>query len=256
MSNVFVVTSTPEVGADKDPRIAYDNLADTAVTVTASHDSANTGYLYDGMTTNKWRPANAAPYVQFDGSFQDVDYIGVVGCNWATAGATLTVKDSGGATVAEASGLRDNQPLLLIVTKATFTTLKFEFSCSNTSLEVGEIYFGESMLLPRNVAVGYQPGRWTRDDEVTLQRTENNQFAGSIVRARGTSESFSIRFVPTSYMETTWITFINAATGLPIFFLWNKDNEEQACYGHWRANNPRFDSSLFSSIRITINGVA
>ncbi len=256
MSNVFVVTATAEVGADKDPRIAFANLASTAVTVTASQDTVNAVNTFDGMTTLKWRPANALPTLQFDGSFVDVDYIGLAGVNWNTAGCSLVVKDSGGATLASISGLKDNQPALLIIPKATQSTIKFEFSCSNTLLEVGEVYFGESILLPRNVSIGYQPGRWTSNDIITLGRTEANQFGPSVIRARGTTERFKISFVSEAFMETTFKTFINDAKGLPIFFLWNKNNINQAVYGQWEASDPTYESSLFSSINMTIRGVA
>ena len=253
MSNVFVVTNS--VDNDKDPRVAFQNLASTATTVTASHDTANALYTYDGLTTFKWRPANASPTLQFDGSFTDVDYVGLAGINWQTAGCSLTVKDSGGATLASISGLKDNQPALLILTKATQATMLFEFSCSNTSLEVGEIYFGESVLFPRNVSIGYQPGRWTTSDEITLNRTESNQFGPSTVRARGTTEKFKIGLVPTTYMESTFKTFHDDARGLPIFFLWNKSNASHAVYGNWEASAPTFESSLFSSINMTVRGV-
>ena len=56
-------------------------------------------------------------------------------------------------------------------------------------------------------------------------------------------------------METTFKTFINDAKGLPIFFLWNKNNTGQAIYGQWEASPPTYESSLFSSINMTIRGV-
>jgi len=253
MSNVFIVLSGSD--ADKAPRLAYDNLASSATTVTASHDTGGALYTYDGMTTFKWRPANTAPTLQFDGAFTDVDYVGLAGVNWNSAGASLVVKDSGGNTLASVSGLKDNQPVLLIIAKTSYSTIKLEFSCSNTLLEVGEVYFGESVLLPRSVSVGYQPGRWSTNDEISSNRTESNQFGPSTVKARGTTEKFSIRFVPISYMDSTFKAFFDNAKGLPTFFLWNKDNANQAVFGHWDISDPVFDSSLFSSINMTIRGV-
>jgi hypothetical protein len=256
MSNVFVITEASEVGQDKDARIAYANLASTATTITASHDTTGAVYTYDGMTTLKWRPANANPTLQFDGSFADVDYIGLAGVNWNTAGCSLTVKDSGGSTLASISGLKDNQPALLIITKGAQATIDFEFSCANTLLEVGEVYFGESLLFPKNVSVGYQPGRWTSNDIVTSSRTEANQFGPSVVRTRGTTESFQINFLPTSFMDDEYRDFIDLAKGLPIFFLWNKNESDHAIYGRWEAGRPSFVNSLFSSISLKVDGVA
>ena len=171
MSNVFVVNNTTSadiltvnVAKNKSPRIAFSNQATIASTVTASADSANVDATFDGMTTIAWRPATTSSSIQFDGSFTDVDYIAVAGTNWLSSGTSLVVKDSGGATLASISGLRDNQPVLIIITKAAQTTVKFEFTSTNTTLEVGEVFFGTSISLPRNVSIGYQPGRWTNND--------------------------------------------------------------------------------------------
>jgi len=77
-----------------------------------------------------------------------------------------------------------------------------------------------------------------------------------VVRARGTTEKFKINFVTESFMEDTFKPFISAAQGLPIFFLWNKNNNDQAVFGQWEASPPTYESSLFSSINMTIRGVA
>ncbi len=256
MSSVFVVSSTTSADLDKDPRLAYENLASTAATITASHDTANAGYTYDGMTTLKWRPANTAPSIQFDGTFANTDYVAIAGVNWNSAGCSVLVKDSGGNTLGSISGLSDNQPVLFVFTKTTYTTIELEFTCTNTLLEVGEIYFGESMTFPRNVSVGYRPGRWSSNDIVTTGRTETNQFAGSIVRSRGTTETFQINHVPTSFMELEYKAFITDAKGVPIFFLWNQNNSDHAVFGVWDDQSPSFTSSLLSSINMTIKGVA
>lgn len=255
MSEFFVIPTAGELGADKAPRLAYKNLAPTSNTVTASHDDAGKIYTYDGMTTLKWRPASLSSSIQFDGAFLNTDYIGIAGVNWNSAGASLVVKDSLGNTIASVSGLEDNKPIMFSITKKIYSSLKFEFSCVNTSLEVGEIYFGESTLLPRNVSIGYSPGRWTTNDEISFNTTEANQFGPSTIKARGTTEKFSIKFVPISYMDTTFKAFFDGAKGLPVFFLWNKDNIAHTMFGNWDISNPTYESSLFSSISMTIRGV-
>jgi hypothetical protein len=121
---------------------------------------------------------------------------------------------------------------------------------------VGEVYFGESMQFPKNVSVGYRPGRWSSNDLITNSRTEANQFAGSTVRARGTTESFTINHVPTSFMESEYVDFMTNARGKPVFFLWNQSNANHAVFGNWSANDPTFKSSLLSSISINIKGVS
>lgn len=266
MSNFVSVAASDAVQLKKQPRLAYINSAKTAANVTASHDFSSTPALYDDMTTVKWRPnVSGVSYVQFEstqfanGVGQNLpvyDYAGVVGCNWGSAGATLTIKDESGNIISQITGLRDNQPAFLVFEKRSTGAIKFEFDAANANLEVGEIYFGKTTELPRNVKVGYMPGRWKFNDIITNGRTEANQFSNSTVRARGTEERFSIDFVPISFMEVQYVNFINDAKGLPVFFLWNQNERNQAVYGTWEASDPRFTSSFYSSIDLTIRGVA
>lgn len=254
MSNLFVIDTDVESG--KVPRLAWRNEIDSSSTITATHDSASTGYLYDGMTTAKWRPAAKVSSVTFTDGFIDVDYVGIAGVNWNSAGCSVAIYDQDDTLLASASGLKDNQPLLFIITKAIYSSIKVEFTCTNTNLEVGEIYIGEALKFPRNVKVGYQPGRWNTEDEIVWQRTENNQFAGSIVRSRGTTERYQVDFLPLAFMDNEWVDFMTTAKGKAVFFLWNKDETHHAAYGHWSTNGHRFTNSFFSSVSMTIKGVA
>ncbi len=254
-SNLFVI-STTALNEDTSPRICYENLASTSSSIVASHDNSNTDRLYDGMTTLAWIPANASPNIQFNGTFLNTDFLGLAGANWAAAGCSIALRDQSGNLLATATGMKDNQPVLFVFTKTTYTALKVEFTCSNTLLEVGEISFGEAMTLPRKVSIGYRPGRWSTNDIVTRGRTEQNQFAGSVIRQRGNTEVFKVGLVPTSFMEDEYLLFVRCATGLAVFFIWNSTETTQAVYGTWEDNAPVFNSSLLSEINITITGVA
>lgn len=266
MSTLYVIPAGLVTNLKKAPKLAYKNAGKNAFAVTASHNTSKLAALTDDMTTIKWRPGVVGvSFVQFESSlfntgtgtgFTEFDYIGVTGANWATAGATLSVYDNNGTLLAQASGFRDNQPVFAVFAERTATALKFEFTCDNDLLEVGEIYYGKTFGLPRNVSVGYSPGRWTNNDIITTGRTEANQFSNSTVRARGTTERFSINYVPLSFMDGQYVNFINEAKGLPVFFLWNQNERSQAVYGYWDASAPRFTSSFYSSIDLTIRGVA
>lgn len=265
MSTLYVIPAGLVGQLEKDPKLAYKNAAKNAFNVTASHDTSSLDALTDDMTTLKWRPAvSGTSYVQFESSLfsgsgsalEPFDYIGVTGVNWNKAGATLSVYDNNDTLIAQASGFRDNQPVFAVFAERTATALKFEFTCDNDTLEVGEIYYGSTFEFPRNVKVGYQPARWNSNDLVTNSRTEANQFSNSTIRKRGSTEQFNIDFVPLEFMDNQYRTFINEAQGLPVFFLWNQNEKEQAVYGAWEASTPRFTSSFYSQIQLTIRGVA
>ena len=267
MPNVLIISAeSASANEPCDARLAYINYADTANSVTATHDSANTGKLYDGLTTLAWRPGvSGVSSVTFNSVFEDtgsgakfsaITYLGVTGVNWQTAGASITIKDENGTTIASASGLRDNQPLFVVIDEAVYSALQFEFTATNTTLEVGEIHFGPTMDFPRNVKVGYGPARWDNNDIVTNSNTEANQFASSTIRKRGSTEDFIIDFVPIDFMDNDYRTFINNAQGKQVFFVWNKLYQSHGVYGNWTARKPTFISTFYSSINMTIKGVA
>ena len=237
-----------------DARIAFDNQSKTAGSIIASHDQNGSDFLKDNMTTMKWRPANLTSSISYSGLFIDTDYIGLAGVNWESAGVTLVIKDSLGATLATFAGLADNQPAFAIITKSTQSVVLFEFTCTTTLLEVGEIYFGQSILLPNGVSVGYQPARWSNNDLVTAAITTNGETSGSTIRSKGSTEKFTLNFIDILFMETVFKTFVRAAKGVPIFFVWDALKGNQAIYGMWATDKPSFVSSQLSSINLTIVG--
>lgn len=257
MSNVFVINQI-ESTAEKEAHLAWENKAiteDSILSVTS--DDAGKIYLNDGLTTNAWKPGTTSSTATFTTiGIGDVNYIGITGVNWESSSASVAI-DENGTPIGAASGLRDNQPLFIVFPAITFASKIFNFVfTSSSNLEVGEIAYGETLRLPRNVSVGYGPGRWDTQDIVSTSNTENNQFGRSTVRKRGTTETFTINAVDIDFMENDYVNFIRNATGLPVFFAWSDKSANYGTYGHWKPRKPTFESSFFSSFSLDISGVS
>ena len=238
-----------------DSRIAFDNQAVIATVTTASHDQAGTINLVDGMTISKWKPASLASTINYAGTFNNIDYIGLAGVNWASAGCSLVVRDGiGGTVLASFSNLGDGQPAIAFITKSSQTNVYFEFTCAEDTLSIGEIYFGESIVLPRSVSVGYEPSRWHSGDNVISNQIQQNQSASSVVWSDLSIEKFTLSFLGVEFMETVFKAFARSAQGLSIFFLWNTDFQSHVVYGVWESNSPTFASQFLSAINMTIKG--
>ena len=259
MSNVFVI-DTADAELEKEPVIAWENKL-SSLSVTGDNPS-KLKYLYDGLTTIAWPAMAISSQVLITAAnpsqVTPFNYIAIVGANWRSSSASVTVSVDG-VIVASLSGLRDNQPVFVKVDDSQISGItgadaSISFS-SNTNLEVGEIYIGEVIPLPRNASVGYQPGRWSNKDKISHEITQGNQFGRSTIEARGVEENFSVNLVETAWMDTVWQEINFDARGYPMFFLWNKNNKTQAVYGNWTASDPSFDSSFYSSISMTIKGV-
>ena len=253
MSNVFVIPAAGTVASQKQPRLAWDNNSDEFF-VASDQNTADLPLLWDGLTTKRWLPGTTTSYIEYSGGIRTTDYIAIAGANWATSVCAIVIKVNA-VTVASMSGLRDNQPIFLSV-PLDWNDYRIEFTCQTTLLEIGEIMIGVSIKLPKNVSVGYSPGRWNNRDLISNSNTQANQFGRSTIEARGTEESFSLENVLVSYIESDFTTFQNSARGYPVFFIWSKDNYTQATYGHWELSNMTFTSPLYSSIRMTIKGVS
>lgn len=257
MSNVFVISQI-ESTTEKEAHLAWVNKAITEFSIlTVTSDEDGKVYLKDGLTTNSWKPGTLSSTVTFTtAGIGDVNYIGITGVNWESANASIAI-DENGTPIASASGLRDNQPLFIVFPAITFASKTFNFVfTSSTNLEVGEIAYGETLRLPRNVSVGYGPGRWDTNDEVSVSRTESNQFGRATVRKRGTSETFTVSAVDIDWMETNYSAFIRDAIGLPVFFAWSDKSANYGTYGHWKSRKPTFETSFTSSFSLDIDGVS
>lgn len=264
MTNLVSVSNALVQDLEPKARIAYDNFCAKAYETDATHDVNSVSALYDSMTTVKWRPnVNGVSSVTFKSSiaatgvgqkFPTFDCIGVAGCNWATSGALMTVKDETGKVIIEVSLEKDNQPLCVFITDTRASELVFEFDANDT-LEVGELFFSKAITMPRKPSVGLQPARWMKNDEVGSSRTEANQFSNSTILRRGSTERATFNLIPISFMEVEFKRFIDEAQGLPIFFCWNQRYPLQSVYGTWQTNSPSYDSGFLSSFTLTISGV-
>jgi len=225
-------------------RIAYDNQSASALAVNVivddTVDDATKQSLFDGMTSIKWAPLLLSSSVEY----------------WQTAGCKLTIRSGGslGTIIHQMASYTDNQPAIIFLDPVNYTNLFFQFDCFQDSLEVGEIYFGQSIILPRSVSVGYQPARWRNNDEIISSKVEKNYSFGSIIKSRDQTERFNLEFLDINFLETVFKTFMRDAEGLPIFFIWDTLNDRHVVFGKWSANDPSFTSQNFSSISMTVDG--
>jgi len=256
MSHVFVISEIEDNTAEKEAHLAWENKAvGYNIILSVTHDSAGSGYLKDGLTTNAWKPNSTSSTASFNALLAgDVNCIGVLGVNWSSANVSVSIDDNGTPLTA-ASGLRDNQPLFIVFPTISGPLLNFVFT-SSANIEVGEIFFGETLRLPRNVSIGYSPGRWDFAYKSTTSKTEGNQFGRSTLRAKATTEKFNVDFVENDWMESEYVSFIHGAAGKPVFFAWSDKSVNYGVYGHWSPSKPEFTSSFYSAISLEIMGVS
>ncbi len=247
---------------DERAAVAYKNLLTKASDFTVSSNSGDRGFLVDGMTTTSWSSSTGANTITFSGSpviGKNIDCVAFSPSNWNAAGCSIKIdieSVSGTETVINSAGFRDNAPVMVVFDERQPISITITLTTTSTLYLTG-LLVGKSMRFPTGVSVGYQPGRWSTDNQVNTFRTESNAFGQSTVFARGSTESFSVENIDQDFMNSDWRDFIDNAQGKQIWFAWDfVDNDTQVMYGNWEANKPGYDSSTFSSVNLTIQGLA
>lgn len=259
LSNAIILdTTSADTGIDNmnNAVIAWDNALSRSV-ITASNGQDTTPNLFDYMTTSYFDAGAGVVTVDIVLPIaENIDCCAVAAGNWASAGTTIEIyTDEGITKVAEASGLKDNQPYLFNFDPVVITTMQIKFLSTN-ALSVGLVLFGESLKFPVNASVGLQLGQFNNDDEVVSQKTENNAFGANSVVARSRTTVSPFKLIPISWVESSWVEFSDSHKGKPIWFNWNVvDRPNDSTFGHWSASKAKYDSSFLSSIDLTVKGV-
>lgn len=255
-----IVIDLSEVTAPKHGAyIAAQNLFDIA-TITASVNQSTVDAIHDYNTAIRWETGGNGVFTieaQLI-SPTEVDFISGAAGNWFSAGAAIDFEYWDGATwisLFSLTGLKDEKPFFYIFDSVTFSRYRFSITTAS-NLDIGVLSFGKSINFPRDVDVGYTPARWNTNNVVNTFRTEKNAFTQSTVLKRGSTEVFTVSNIHFDFMNNEWRDFINTYEGIPIFFSWSANEfASETVFGDWEVNSPSFDSGIFSSITMTINGV-
>jgi len=234
--------------------IMYQNLM-AGATVTAGGD---VGRLHDWMTNVFYSAAAGTTTIDLTVTPELINCVALAGVNWLSGGVTCqfyTHNGSGYELQCDLFAQRDGQPVMRVFDAVTTDRVRFVFTSTST-LYVGEAAFGEALQMPSCPAVGYQPGQWSDNDEVSVSQTEALNFGASTINYRGSTEVMQFNFLPYEFLYNQWSAFRHAAKGKPIWVGFNqRDLPGLVIFGHWRQNTPKFDSPYFSSVTLTVDGI-
>lgn len=234
--------------------IMYQNLMQGA-TVTAGGD---VGRLHDWMTNVYYTAAAGTTTIDLTITENQINCVALAGINWLSGGVTCKFYTwDGSAYVLQVDlfAQRDGQPVMRVFTPVTTDRVRIVFESTGT-LYAGEVAFGGALQMPSCPAVGYQPGQWSDNDEVSISQTESLNFGAATVNYRGSTEVMQFNYVPYEFLYNQWANFRHAAKGKPIWLGFNqKDAPGLVIFGHWKQGAPKYDTPYFSSIQLTVDGV-
>ena len=198
--------------------IGYSNLLTASTTSEA--EKALTPNTYE-----RYRPSSGALTVKFQLSADaSVDFIGIAA--HALSGETVTVSTAatiGGAlTTVEVVAFTDNNPIMLSFDARTIREVALEVTLSSSS-EIGVIYAGVALQMPRNIYGGHSPITLSPATEYQSTESESGQFLGETIIRKGLQTSFSWQLLDDQFIRTSFTPFTISARTKPFFIKWRPD---------------------------------
>lgn len=257
MTDIFIAgAGVTAGGADtKNSFIMYENLMPDC-TVTAGGD---VGRLHDWMTNIFYSQPAGTFNIDLDLPFsQAVNCAAVAGVNWDSGGVTMKFYTWNGSAYVlqfEAANFDDQQPVMRVFPTVFTTKVRYTFTCTSTTY-IGEAAFGQALQMPSCPSIGLQPAEWSDEDEYSYSVTQTRNLGPSTIERKGSVQVMDFKFISVDFMDGPIKTMRKIAKGRPIWVGWNqKDRLASVIFGHWKLNKPVFDSQVFTSIKLTIEGV-
>ncbi len=235
--------------------ILYQNAMQGASVVAGG----DVGRLYDWMTNIFYSKPAGGNTIEVSFTSQPVNCVGLAGVNWLSGGVTCAFYTwSGSAWVLQCNLVADDdhKPVMRAFAQVETTKARFVFNSTGV-LYVGEAAFGEALQMPSLPSVGLQPGEWSDDDEVTVSNSQSLNVGASTIERKGSTQVMQFNYIAPAFMDGQFSRFRKVAKGRPIWCGWNQyDKQGAVIFGHWEASKPKFDTSYFTSLQLTIKGAA
>lgn len=245
--------------------IAYQNLLESAATVTAS-SAASTGparNAWDGIGTTYWEPVGTGDHTltaEFDTPVT-ADCFAFFRQNLASAGGSLVLQysaDAGANWIDCFAPLTpaDDDCRLQTFTAVASTHWRILASITTAPLYLGVLLFGERLTLYRGLPLGSGLARQARETEVITNKAEGGITIGRSVIRRGARQEIQAQYVPAAWVRSHWEPFIRHAERKPFFYSWHNTVYPEDCvYGDADMPLPRvvFDEFGLQNLRLTMS---
>jgi hypothetical protein len=228
------------------PVIGWHNMV-TISNATAS--STAIGYPISNVanpsTQLKWRAASTAAQTVELGvaATDDIDYVGIAGHNFGSAGIALAI-DRNGASPAWDEIVEEFMPatddaIIARFTPGAYSRLRLRLASGSAAAQVAVIYVGKLLVCERGLPGDHTPVNLGRSSKVTNNRSEAGHFLGRVQTGRQAGSQASFRHLTSGWYRTYFDPFLKVAETEPFFFAW-KPQEFPGDVGYcWLTNDPQ-----------------
>lgn len=229
------------------PRFGWHNLV-TESNVSADEEDADHPIEYLAMqsTALYWKGENAGAQVITVnlGAAQDVDYIAWARHNFASAGITYNIRHSSDGmapwtTIAGPIVAPNDYTVIHEFDTVTDQYFQIQITAATSEApEIGVLYLGEILRMPRRVYVGYTPFSLAKQSTVSNGFSESGQFLGRIKRREVYENPITFDNLTATFVHGLR-EFFAAAEEYPFFFAWRPDAYPDEVGFCWFTSDPR-----------------
>ena len=198
-----------------------------------------------------------------------IDYVGVVGHNWAGRTVTISVTSDTGSpydtpgftTVVQATVIADNRPLIFqFIPQAVQTLLINITSDTDTFRQAAVVYVGLLLTLERSVKVDVDvsPVQLNRVNDIVNGMSESGNFLGRVLSSQKNEMKLDFSFFTNSWYRANFDPFALAARDKPFFIAWAPNNYPTDVGYCWLTKDvvPRLNIHNRLSATLEMRGIA
>lgn len=221
-----------EIGINaNNPRIGIQNISSQeTISDSLSQLSSNPAWLTGTPNTyERWKTVDAGAHVwQSDVDAVPVDYIGIAAHKGLIGKSVrVIIQEQVGInqTVAGPFSITSNDPVMVLFEEKhpiSIVLVIQDPSFENFSIEIGNIYVGKTVTLPRRIYVNHTPITYGRNAVVSQVATSNGNLLDPVLRSVSLESSVSMDNIPPDYYRSKIHTqfALIAESGTPFFWAW------------------------------------
>ena len=223
------------------PRIGYQNLFESASSVSASSEAS--GYegsnAYNWDTASYWKPSSTGTFylTATMAAATDADYFAIYAHNLHTYGASVKLQYStNGSSWSDATSSQapsTGRPIFVSFDTISAGWWRIELVTNSGPAQIGFASFGEALIFPWGMRVGFSPATLSRYSDVMNSTSEGGQLLGRSLLRSGARNTIECKLVTPTWARESWLPFIQHAEIKPFVFSWNwtsYPNEAAFCF--------------------------
>jgi hypothetical protein len=233
-----------------EPLIGYDNIVTTTnIAATSSATDYPVTRLANPETHLEWRSSPDSPvspqYITVTtAGVANVEYIGVVGHNWGTDGATVSVEqlDSNSppayAQIVAPSIPDTDDPILWRLSTPQPQSFRIKIVPVSLAPAAAVVMAGSLLVMPQRIYSRHLPITYARRLVVSNGRSESGKFLGRVVLGEDRENVAQFRLITPEWFRDNIPDFLEAAKDNPFFFAWRPDTYPDEVGFCWLADDP------------------